>query len=255
MPGEIPTPEQEQVKPTLKEAIVQTREAKVSALIENDAKIAREKAEARAAKRAERQEARAARIEKFNEAKDKTKDKVKTFRAWDRKMTLTLGGEIASVPKTIELTTKAGVEAVSDGMERADAWIVQKETAMNESIDNSIDAAKGWVSDRVSDVLELKDNTLDYLSFTYNATKTLASEKIQREKDKVIKGWKKTRALPFEVSANIQERRSARMQRKLERVAKRFTENYSKSQEIMLKHRSTAAEIKGTKVELASALA
>jgi hypothetical protein len=254
MPGEISTPPQEEFKtrePIIEEGwkvpladqIKKSREERVSGIIEKDAakaearRVAKEqKIEAKKAEREQRKaarlEARAARKEKFDSAKDNTKDKVKRFRAWDRKMTLTLGGEIASIPKIMELTAKRGFEIsrdfviarkneVVETVKRVDTWLEKTDEDLEDFYETTISNTEEWVDGKVQDAHDKANDAKDYLSETYLNAKTYAGLEAKRHKDKVVKSVNKVRASRLETRAMAYNRTAERVRRKFERQQRR----------------------------------
>jgi len=73
----------------------------------------------------------------------------------------------------------------------------------------------------------------------------------QKQKDKVVKGWRRVRAVPVDVRAGMQENRANRIQKRLERDVN----DYVRLSREAADRRAFTSELKGTKTELASVLA
>lgn len=238
---------------SLADKVKTARQESVNKIIESDAAKRVERAAERENKKAERTARREAREAKFKETIGKVKKGITEARSWDRRMMLTLGGEIVAAPKTAEIVTKTGVEAgkrflnrrVEDviwGAEAAGNWCEDRAYDIKDFVDSTTDRVVDSVSLGIEKTMIKYEETKVNITNKYLETKENVSDGIKRGKEGLVMSWRRLEAVPHDLIAGVHEKRVARIGERIDRDIARYGEISQMANE----RRSKANELKGT---------
>lgn len=189
--------------------------------------------------------------EAMGRAVDTVKQGVERFRAWDKKTSIEAVGTVRAIPEMSKIIAKEGVNKVVEGAK--DLW---------ERTNDKVDQFRAWDERVTNGVFEATDKAIEDTKQTYRETRDdvtvffvetgkSINESADRGKNRLIKFWKRVQAVPHDVIGGAYERKAGRMEKEIaERQAK-----LAKFNEIAQERRGKADALKGTKREVAAALA
>lgn len=245
MPGET-----SQGELSLKEKLVAARQENINKALEKDAEAKQKKTELREARKAERIARREAREAKFKAGVEKVAKAIKEARSWDRRMMLTLGAEIKTVPTEAKLTAKAGAEQVGKMAKKAGEWVDDRRNDIQHGADRISRGVERAVNNGIAATerkfTEIKTNVTN----KFLETKADLKEGLEMNKQDVIRAWRRVEAVPYDIAADLREKRSNRIANRIDRDIAKYAEIKGKATE----SRSKANSLKGTSMQLAGAL-
>ena len=245
MPGET-----SQGELSLKEKLVAARQENINKALEKDAEAKSKKSELREARKAERIARREAREAKFKAGVEKVGKAVKEARSWDRKMMITLGAEIKSVPTEAKITLKAGAEQVGKMAKATGEWFDDRRNDIQSGADRIMRNIERGVDNGIAvterKFTEVKTNVTN----KFLETKADLKEGLEMNKQDVIRAWRRVEAVPQDIAADLHEKRATRIKNRIDRDTAKHAEISNKAVERRMK----ANSLKGTGVQLARAL-
>jgi len=173
------------------------------------------------------------------------------FRKWDRDTSVNFVGTLRALPEMVGIVAIAAKDKVVEGAK--DLWELTNDKvdqfqAWDEKITNNVfDATDKAIEDTKQTYREKRD---DVTVFFVETGKSI-SESADRGKNRLIKFWKRVQAVPHDLIGGAYERKAGRVEKEIaERQVK-----LAKFNEIAQERRGKADALKGTKREIAAALA